>query len=66
MRKAEARLLRAALRFGAWREQASRTKEPEDRSRFVRAELVLGLAAQAFFEEALREERRVKIRRKKS
>jgi len=62
----EDRLKRAAMSFGAWRERAHGTKTMSDRIKFVRAENMLGRAAQEFFETMQKEQRRDARRRNKS
>lgn len=62
----EEKLKRAAMSFGAWRERANKTKTTADRIRFVHAENALGRAAQAFFEQVVKETPRVTRRGKKS
>jgi len=62
----EENLKRAAMSFGAWRKRANQTKTMEDRIKFVRAETALGAAAQAFFENIEKEQRREKGRGNKS
>jgi hypothetical protein len=50
MLRAEQKLIRAAMSFGAWRERAESPKLKTDRKKFIRAELTLLLAAQELFE----------------
>lgn len=46
----EQKLIRAAMSFGAWQERARRTKVPDDRRKYMQAEVSLLLAAQELFE----------------
>ena len=62
----EEKLKRAAMSFGAWQKRASQTKTMQDRIKFVHAETALGMAAQAFFKNFEKEQRREKRRGNKS
>ena len=62
----EEKLKRAAISFGAWRKRANKSKTMPDRVKFVHAETALGMAAQAFFENFEKEQKREKRRGNKS
>jgi len=61
----EERLKRAAISFGAWRDRANKSGKMPDRIKFVHAENALGLAAQKFFENTVKEQKRDPRRRSK-